>query len=1005
MPSQTPNLTTLRTPGASAAVYLSVYRGTEVLEATVTAPSSYPAFNLTITVVDGSASDVKAGFRVDVYTSGGAFRGRTRIRYAGTISSTNLPIREHSYGYIPFATGDVVKVYNDVRLSDKLVTATAAFNPDDLSYSDQGSNPPPIACSGGWWAGWASWVTALTPIPYTGSLSDWVDPDSNGPLTHAWTWPTGVTGSSTSDADPNVTAIDAGEYLVTHVVTDADNSKSTTQYPGIIAHDAASPPYEVVIEDISGDEENGHSFGVRVLANASLTDIPDGAFCILWMEQYLNGSVQAFGAKSSGRSHILGVGYIRRETGSFESETGVEELRFEVISPMARLVELVGYSKVMTSDATPNTWSEMKTLGTERAIRQLWQFYANAGEAGFDFVTDSSYVDFTYPQLFLQRSTPLAQERELADGTDARITCDRTGRFSLHTRPELLAVASRAAATKTITLTTSDIVSWQYTREHWRPVEMLEVRGFTAGSSPQPIFSRWPGLAPGTGGDNIAVERKIANSGGGQADLNNRAGRIGASNDGIYVDANGALQMALDLEITLPTGYHVADFYDEYVAINLTTELRGLDLSGQLFVLKSVRPQVGDEGTMQVVWTLRTATNGVAGVTYVPPQESDNGLPPYTPPGFDFPPFQPPVGPGTVEAVHLYKGTKRIALVGGSGRALTTNFGDNDLTSWSYVTWTSLSVSGTILQWVPNGFEPGSGWIVTTTGVYYGSLTGTWTLKHTFAVTSSFRSADASFAASGHFVCVSYYGSGGTKALYTTNNTTFTEVVVSSYYETVGNEPRPGCYVSSLTPGRVYTTAHTATGSEGAATSSCFVSSNYGATWATTNNPNFQPSYVLAQHIHVPYNDNTGEHIMYYEVTAVAGTGDLYRADGVTATNIAPFVSGSSYAPYRSRQTMDTYVGNRQRMLFIGIRAVTADTFSVFRSDNAGAASPTWTVLLPDGTDVRRGAIAGDDGDLFYLWGVNNAVYLSTDAGATVLSQVGNLGTSGIGEIIGLGGY
>jgi hypothetical protein len=628
VPDQSLNRPALRA-GHSFVAYLSVYRGAEVLEATVGATPLDQAKNLTITVVSGSASAVKAGYRVDVYTSGGDYKGRTRVRYGGTISSTNLPIREHSQGVARIASGDTVRVYADVRLSDKLVTATAAFNPDDLAYSDQGANPPPVPCSGGWWAGWASWVTGSQPLPFTGSTSFYIDPDSDGPLSHSWTWPSGITASSTTAADPNVTAIDAGEYLVTHVVTDADNSKSATQYVGVIAHDETNPPYEVVVEEVSGDEEYGHRFNVRVFEDADRTSIPDGAFCILWKEEYIDGARQSFGMKSAGRSHILGIGYIRSEEGAFDSEDGVESLSFAVISPLARLGELVGYSKVMSADATPDSWMQLKTLGVKRAMCQLWQFYTNASEAGFDLVFDSNYSDALYPELYLQKTTPLEQMRELAHGRKARMVSDRTGRFSVHLRPDLIAISSRASVTKTITLDTYDILGWRYTREHWRPVEMLECRGFTAGANGNvAVFSRWPGLAPGQGNQWLTIERLIENS---QSAINQSAGQFGASSDGVYTDLNGVEHAALDLELTLPGSYHVADFYNEYIAINLTTALRGLDLSDHLFALRSVRLELDDSGTAQCVWTLRTVTNSASGVTYHPPAQTDNGLPNWTP--------------------------------------------------------------------------------------------------------------------------------------------------------------------------------------------------------------------------------------------------------------------------------------------------------------------------------------------------------------------------------------
>lgn len=709
MPDQSANLAALRASNHALRAYLSVYRGAEVFSATVDNTPADQAKTLVVTTVSGDSADVKAGYRVDVYSSGGDFKGRTRVRYAGTISATSLPIREHSAGIAKIVSGDVVRVYADVRLSDKLVSATLDFAPDDIAYSDQGSNPPPLACSGGAWAGWDD----MTPIPFTGSASDYVDPDSNGPLSHAWSFPAGLTADDDDVADVNITAADAGEYLVAHTVTDDDNSKSTVQYVPLIVHDAANPPYEIVVEDVNGDEENGHSFSVRVFDDAALTDIPDGAFCVLWVEQWVNGTRQAFGAKSSGRSHILGVGYIRREEGSFDADSGVEGLRFEVISPMARLAELVGYSKVMTSEATPDSWDDVKSLSTERGIRQLWQFYSNATEAGFDLVTDASYVSYTYPQFFIQKSNPLAQMRELADGTDARLTCDRTGRFSLHTKPELLAVGSRAAATKTITLTTADIIDWQYTREHWRPVELLEARGFIGGSSATPIFSRWPGLAPGQGNQSVTVERLIAAS---QTNLNERCGRRGAAADGIYTDANGVLQTALDLELTLPGSYHVADFYDEYIAVSLTTALRGLDLSDHLFVLRSSRLELADDGSAQCVWTLRTATNGAAGVTYIPPSDPtsdyDFNLDFYLPPfSYEFTP-NPLIDLNAPYPVELVAGL-------GSGTA-KVYYGTEFDASTGAVNWAlrDTDLTGDVIAMKSDPFDYRRWFILTTTGLW-----------------------------------------------------------------------------------------------------------------------------------------------------------------------------------------------------------------------------------------------------------------------------------------------
>src|SRR5690606_41606819 len=126
MPDQSTNQTALRADEHLLLCYLSVYKGSEVFQATVTATPTDQALDLAVTAVSGDASDVKAGYRVDVYSSGGEFKGRTRIRYAGTISITNLPIRVLSQVVARIVAWDTGTVYNDVRLFDYLYCAIAA---------------------------------------------------------------------------------------------------------------------------------------------------------------------------------------------------------------------------------------------------------------------------------------------------------------------------------------------------------------------------------------------------------------------------------------------------------------------------------------------------------------------------------------------------------------------------------------------------------------------------------------------------------------------------------------------------------------------------------------------------------------------------------------------------------------------------------------------------------------------------------------------------------------
>lgn len=611
MPDQSAHLTDFLKGQHQLRCFMSIFTGVLVLEAEILFA---PIQNLILifSVSSGNYLDVHPGFRVDIVTSDGRFKGRTRVSYGDVVTSTTVHLRETSPGSIDIQPGDLIRIYREVRLSDKLPAANSTFAPDFVPAS-VGAAPPPLACSGGAWAGWTRQLPALM----TGSASSLVDPDSSTPPTHDWSETDGLTissGTSTS-ADPQFTGA-AGSYLPAHIVTDPDNGKSITQHVPVVIHDKAHPPYQVILSSLPNEEARGGSATVQMLDNVLLSEVPDGALAIFWKEETIAGTRQSFGAAAPGRSHILLVGIIRREQGAFDNTTGAESLTFDVISPLARLDELMGYSKVMLNNATPDAWNKLKSLTIWRGIVQIYLFYSNAIEAGYDLVKTASVVNYDYPGLFADTATPIQQMRKLADGIDCRMIEDRRGRFEVQMRPELQALTDRASRPVTLILTARSILKWQYTRQHWRTVNRLQCNGFIAGYSSNPVvFSEWVGSSPAEGNQTSTIEGLVASS---QANLNERCGRRGASADGIYVDANGVLQMALDLELTLRGVFDVFDFYDELIEVQITTKKRGLDLSGQQFVLVGSTVDFAN-GSATTTLRLRTCTNGVAGSLYIPP--------------------------------------------------------------------------------------------------------------------------------------------------------------------------------------------------------------------------------------------------------------------------------------------------------------------------------------------------------------------------------------------------
>lgn len=996
MPSQASNLTAIRTAGHWLHAYMSVFTGSVVLTATISATPTMPASNLAITVVSGSASNVKPGMRVEVFQSNGVqSKGHTRIRYAGTISSTNLPIRETSRGQTRIGSGDVIKVYSDIRLSDKLVAATSDFSPDQLTYSDEGSNPPPVVNSGGAWAGWDT----MLPILMTGSASYNIDPDSGATVTHSWSLPSGLSYSSggATSADPQLTG-DAGEYWVPHTGTDASNSKSVIQYVPVRIHSSADPPYDVLIDTPEGEETAGWSARVRVVDAAGLAEIPDGAFVILWKQEYIAGTRQSFGAAASGRSHIILSGYLRREEAEADEE-GVETLSFEVISPLARLEELVGYSKVMTSEATPDAWSEIKTLTTDRASIQLLQFYTNWTESGFDIIRSTYHENKTYPEFFLQRATPLGQLRELAKGVTNRIICDRRGRMEIQRRPEIIALTDRASVPVTLALTTRDLKRWRYTRDHWRELCQLTCSGFTAGSSSnQPLFSQWPGRAPAEGNRVETYERLIADD---QDELNDWSGLIGASLDGIYANASNTIEQALDLELVLRGAYDVFDLYEEVVTVTLTTDLRGLDLSTQLFVLAGITIEYDEAGSAETTLRLRTCTSGVQGNTYAPPGESDNGLGDYDPPDYDNPPIDITAPTGNA-AVWLDKGTQHIALIGTTGLSLTTNFGSGAATLWTTYSWASIHASpGTVLGWCPDALAPGFGWLVTNTKVLYVNLSAhSAVLKHTFATASSFRGIDARFDASaGYGIVIASLYAADVKVLYSTDNSTFTETAAIG---SSGTGIAPAVHVSTKAADQATLGAFAS-----ANVAKAYRSTDEYANWSALSNPLMESAVESIREMHCPWHNNPADALYYFSARGGASNLErIWRTNGASApTDITPSVGGVIQGRCLPRGGIQSYVGNRLRM-YAAAHSSSDSVKYCFRSDDAG---DNWTQLTAAGTTYNRVFPSGDNADTLYLAGNRSgsiaAIGLSNDGGMTIVSQQGNLVATDVGDILGIAGY
>jgi hypothetical protein len=682
----------MRTPGHYQLRNLSRFKGAICAIFQSGAVPANPTTEITGAYIAGDETTVFDGFLVEVHTSGGVFKGYTRLRYGATQTATSLFIRELSRGEIAVANGDLLYVRREVRLSDKLVEATSDFNPDGIAVGTFNLNPPPVAYSGGHRVGRVD--TGQTYLTVThANVSYTVDPASGGTMTHLWTLPSGAgafaPGSASTDAAPTIRYnVNADGWLIQHDVTDADNAQVTTEWVMVIVHDATHLPYECVAQPLEGSIDNGWGYSVQLFDDLTESEYPYGSYAFLWREGAMGGGQAFVGSPVAGTSHIIQIGVTRREETT--SEAGYETLSFEIISPLARLAETPGFSKVMLREASPDAWSEIADLTVGRAVTQLILFYTNLVETGFGVVFHTDYVGNSrdYPLLFCNKDNPLGQIRELVRATKARFVCDRRGRFEVQPVMNLLDRTTRTSLTTILSIERDDLKGYTVSQEHWEAMEMVYVKGFAAhASDPAPVFAKAPGDAPGQGSQTENVEGLITQN---ATTLYAEAGLYWAMRNGVYVNSDLEKRFAPKSTLRLPLAYDAFDFYVGYILLPFSLRLRGVDLSEFRHEITGISISY-ENGDGEVVLELQAETFGEPG-TDDTPAESNTGL--FTDPSDLWGDMTFPTRIGGLTA-----GAANIGVLLTTGLYITSDF---DVAS---PTWTSQTLTLDVSEVIHDGIQ------------------------------------------------------------------------------------------------------------------------------------------------------------------------------------------------------------------------------------------------------------------------------------------------------------
>lgn len=736
------------------------------------------------------------------------------------------------------------------------------------------------------------------------------------------------------------------------------------------------------------------SCSIEVYSTELQNTLNNTPICI-WDEEYLDGVLGSVGG------NVRFIGRLRKENNQAKQDPAyVRTLstRWTLEGADTQLNRLENFRSFKIGNAvTPAAWGEINSLTPYNAIWLLlseFTTFASSNVINFDtFDSTFPYVDFD-----VQGSTMLGIINDLALSINAQMMISGDGRSLIARHAFYLTVAQRNALHTIADWTDQDrTADLSLSMDDIRNVAQVDAWGgeWTGGTNITPQHAMAPGLARDIGERSLPINKQIlANAGAAasQQELNDRVGCHWLKE---------ALSVLLQVPLSPASGFLVPDVSSWHTwTLSASDNLRGhAYTSSTRWILQKVNQTHDNKaGSKRVDGTFRQETNGLGyGKTIAIDDNSDNNLPaPFGPLPIAISPLSIPVPPIVLpgpDVPKLPKGLKIMAAVLSDGTRLkTTNFNQTNAGLNPHWVSANLGVSGTVLLWVQDPFSTRFssstgktyGWIITTTGIYYGDLnTPSFVLFHTFRATSSLRSASVDMRRSGHIVVVTDY-SDGTYVTYATTGGNFT---VEANIGTGGGTYPPGCAYSSHITGTVYTSVN-GTGKK---------STDSGASWNTDTS--ITPINDCATEIVIPQNANPTDAIKYYvkRGTTWTYTFQFNQTDGSWTPDAAyspdpgTYVSGLGWQSVYNTTNDSVFVDIVRNMP----PAMDIDTFSItYIGSDFG-----YTLTDGIGLSLNSGAFAfhadSSSGTHTVTWTVSATV---TDAQVIVKSS----GTSGgnIGSIM-----
>lgn len=595
--------TNLREKKHSSKFYFSALQPATLLSARVN-NGSIARGDRSVAYDTGSSSDfsaIEAGQTLWVGTTAGSNDvGKVRIKsISGTATSGTITVDENGLDWGDDLHLTILHNYEPWAIPPR-IDSGIFYKFYNITYSNQNSQPNPVAIAGPHQAGFLSGGSLILNVPVGDSYAV-----ASGATISTKVVTVSPSAGSSVGAEAGgvipITYTTAGDRWVKTVVTDS-NGKTQTTYRVHFVYDANNLPYaDFSVGNLSGDwQSGGWSFDVTISGDAALSDFPDGTVVLLWREGRIDDVESYVNVWTTG-DNVVCSGYLQRDNATDSLESGAGEVSFSVRTPQAVLGNRTEMGPIsIEAVSSPATWYQYASwLTVGRAVHHHLKWHSTVLEVVdiyglLDNTLGTDVVEVSEDSL-LARVNGLANNR----GIFAKLVSDRLGRLHLVEDTQMFNETNRDAEDTVFSIVQQDLGGEvNIARQPEKSAALAFTDGFSFdGSTNTPFISISGGYIDGgtsiqipepsgTGSKN--TPRQVVSS---QADSNERCGRLLAAANNplkeIRFPLRGDYMGAFDIVPSLGWyGWSVAD----------ATLKRNLALSGIKMLCRRLEHQLDVSG-------------------------------------------------------------------------------------------------------------------------------------------------------------------------------------------------------------------------------------------------------------------------------------------------------------------------------------------------------------------------------------------------------------------------